>query len=284
MVNTDYRFRVNAYHSKGEHGFIARLLATSPPSIEELKLPEKTRNISLEPRGLVLVTGPTGSGKTTTLAAIINYINESRKANIVTMEDPIEILHKDKQSLVLQRELGLDTDSFETAMKAAMRQDPDVMLIGEMRDKETVKAALQAAETGHLVLSTLHTIDAEGTINRIIEFFEPHEQQQIRYSLADSLRAILSQRLIKNVRNERTAALEVLINNGRVSETIINPHNGEKITELILGGEHYGIQSFDRHLYSLIVEGEIDPYVALDNASNANDLALILRSGGIISG
>ena len=212
------RFRVNAYQARGTYGMVFRRVAVGAQALAELALPEVIGELALEPRGLVLVTGPTGSGKTTTLASMVDLINTLREVNIVTIEDPIEILHQDKKSIVSQREVRQDTADFTVALRAAMRQDPDVILVGEMRDVETVRAALSAAETGHLVLSTLHTIDAAETINRIIDFFPPHEQKQVRIALAQALRGIVSQRLVRLADGTgRRPAIEVMINTGRTA-------------------------------------------------------------------
>src|SRR5690606_13063103 len=221
------RFRVNAYQARGTYGMVFRRVAHGAQTLPELALPEVVGELALEPRGLVLVTGPTGSGKTTTLAAMVDLINTYREVNIVTIEDPIEILHSDKKAMISQREVGHDTADFTVALRAAMRQDPDVILVGEMRDVETVRAALSAAETGHLVLSTLHTIDAQETINRIVDFFQPHEQKQIRGALAQSLRGIVSQRLVRRADGTgRVAVVEVMGTTGRTAEALIHPsHN-----------------------------------------------------------
>lgn len=209
------RFRVNAYQARGHVGLVFRRVTEGTLSIAELGLPEVVGELSLEPRGLVLVTGPTGSGKTTTLASMVDLINTLREVNIISIEDPIEVLHTDKKAIISQREVRQDTADFGSALRAAMRQDPDVILVGEMRDAETVKAALQAAETGHFVMSTLHTIDAQETINRIIDFFPPHEQTQVRTALAQSLRGIVSQRLVRRADGGgRRVVTEVLVNTG----------------------------------------------------------------------
>src|SRR4051812_36032942 len=210
------RFRVNAFRQRGSVAMIFRRVRSSAATIDDLGLPITLARLANEPRGLVLVTGPTGSGKTTTLAAMIDHINSTREVHVVTIEDPIEVLHSDKLASIEQREIGVDTDSFGSAMRAAMRQDPDVILVGEMRDEETVAAALSAAETGHLVLSTLHTIDATETVNRIVDFFPPHQQHQVRMALAGSLRGTICQRLVPRADGiGRVPALEVMVSNGR---------------------------------------------------------------------
>ena len=225
-------------------------------TIEDLDLPEVIRKLADEPRGIVLLTGTTGSGKSTTLAAMIDHINASRAKHIITLEDPIEYLHRDKRSIINQREVGADTESFGRAMRRVLRQDPDVILIGEMRDEETVRTALTAAETGHLVLSTLHTLDATETINRIIDFFPPHLQQQARVMLAATLRGVVGQRLVpRHRRRGRVAICEVLVSTGRVQDLILNPEETGKLTEVIAEGEYYGMQTFDQALLKAVMDG-----------------------------
>ena len=214
------RFRANVFKQRGSISMVLRRLRFGGPTFEEMGLPDTVRHLADEHRGLILVTGPTGSGKTTTLAAMIGYLNATKPVHIVTVEDPIEVLHKDEVASINQREIGQDTNDFLSALRAALRQDPDVILIGEMRDTETVRAALQAAETGHLVMSTLHTQDATETVNRVIDFFPPHQQKQIRLSLAGTLRGIICQRLVPSVDGGRIPALEILVNTGRVAERI----------------------------------------------------------------
>ena len=276
------RFRVNAYQARGAAGLVFRRVSFGAQTLVELGLPEVVGELALEPRGLVLVTGPTGSGKTTTLASLVDLVNTYREVNIVTIEDPIEILHADKKAIISQREVRYDTADFSTALRAAMRQDPDVILVGEMRDIETVRAALSAAETGHLVMSTLHTIDAQETINRIIDFFPPHEQQQIRGALAQALRGVVSQRLVrKRDGSGRAAVIEVLVNTGRVAEAIVEPHENPPILELITDGAYYKMQSFDQHLLRLIREGVISYEDALTVSTNAQDLTVAMRAAGL---
>lgn len=278
------RFRVNAYQARGTFGMVFRLVGVGAQSLQELGLPEIVGELALEPRGLVLVTGPTGSGKTTTLASMIDLINTVREANIVTIEDPIEVLHPDKRSIVSQREIRQDTADFTVALRAAMRQDPDVILVGEMRDVETVRAALSAAETGHLVLSTLHTIDAAESVNRIVDFFPPHEQQQIRVALSQSLRGIVSQRLARRADGGgRTAVIEVLVNTGRTAEAIVDPASAEPLADLIRAGEYYQMQTFDQHLVQLFAAGVVDYEEACAIASNPQDLTVELRAAGLIA-
>ena len=207
------------------------------------------RDLAEEQRGIVLLTGTTGSGKSTTLAAMVDHINSTKSRNIITLEDPIEYLHRDKQSIISQREVGQDTESFGRAMRRILRQDPDVILIGEMRDEETVRTALSAAETGHLVLSTLHTLDATETVNRIIDFFPPHLQQQARVMLASTLRGVVGQRLVRSVDEQsRVAVCEILVATGRVQDLILNPQETGRLTEVISEGEYYGMQTFDQAL------------------------------------
>ena len=218
------------------------------------------RSLADEQRGIILLTGTTGSGKSTTLAAMVDHINStSRSRNIITLEDPIEYLHRDKCSIISQREVGMDTESFGRAMRRILRQDPDVILIGEMRDEETVRTALSAAETGHLVLSTLHTLDATETVNRIIDFFPPHLQQQARVMLAATLRGVVGQRLVKSAGGDgRVAICEVLVATGRVQDLILNPQETGRLTEVISEGEYYGMQTFDQALLGHVLAGNVD--------------------------
>ena len=278
------RFRVNAYQARGTYGMVFRRVAVGAQALAELALPEVIGELALEPRGLVLVTGPTGSGKTTTLASMVDLINTLREVNIVTIEDPIEILHQDKKSIVSQREVRQDTADFTVALRAAMRQDPDVILVGEMRDVETVRAALSAAETGHLVLSTLHTIDAAETINRIIDFFPPHEQKQVRIALAQALRGIVSQRLVRRADGTgRRPAIEVMINTGRTREAILDPSEAPPLLDLIKDGGFYKMQTFDQHLFELVRDDAITYDEALTASTNPHDLTVELRQAGLVS-
>jgi twitching motility protein PilT len=275
------RFRVNAFRQRGSISMVFRLVRVGSPSMEELGLPPVVRKLADEPRGLILVTGPTGSGKTTTLSAIIDHINASRPCHIVTIEDPIEVIHPDQEAAVNQREVGVDTDSFVTAMRAAMRQDPDVILIGEMRDTETVQAALAAAETGHLVLSTLHTIDASESVNRIVDFFPPFQQQQVRVTLAGALKGILCQRLLPRVGGGRIPTIEVCVNTGRIAERILDPLRTQEIEEVVAEGDFYGMQTFDQSMLNLVKEGKVDATEAIEVASNRHDFELALQQAGI---
>jgi twitching motility protein PilT len=277
------RFRVNVFKQRGHVNLAIRRVRSDIPTFEELHLPRATEALASEPRGLVLVTGPTGTGKTTTIASMIGWINANRHAHIVTIEDPIEIVHDDMLSIVDQREIGLDTDSYSTALKYVVRQDPDVIFIGEVRDQETVEAALQASETGHLVIATLHTMDATETVNRIIDLFPAEMQRQARVSLATSLRGVLSQRLVPRVDGKgRVPAVEVLINTGRVAERIMNPEQTNSIIDVIREGEFYGMQSFDQALVALVKEQLVTVDDAADVASSRHDLLLALKQAQLL--
>lgn len=277
------RFRVNAYQARGTYGLVFRRVAFGAESLAELGLPPVLGELALEPRGLVLVTGPTGSGKTTTLASMVDLVNTVKECNIITIEDPIEILHPDKKAIVSQREVRFDTADFTVALRAAMRQDPDVILVGEMRDVETVRAALSAAETGHLVMSTLHTIDAQETINRIVDFFPPHEQKQVRHALAQALRGVVSQRLVRKADGTgRVAAVEVLVNTGRTADAIVDPYDAPPLHDLIKEGEYYQMQTFDQHLFRLVADGVVTYEDACLVSSNPQDLTIELRGAGIM--
>lgn len=278
------RFRVNVFRARGAVGLVIRRVNIGAIPLAELGLPETVGRLAMEPRGLVLVTGPTGSGKTTTLASMIDLINAQREVHIVTIEDPIEVLHSDQLAMVNQREVKVDTADFRVALRAAMRQDPDVILIGEMRDQETVQAALSAAETGHVVLSTLHTQNAQETIGRIIDFFPPHEQQQARMSLAGSLRGIVCQRLVPRADSlGRCLAMELLVNTGRVAEAILDAEKTPTITQLIREGGYYGMQTFDHHLTTMIQDGLVTLDDALGAASHPHDLVVELRRLGLVA-
>ncbi len=278
------RFRVNAFRSRGSAGLVFRKVSIGAIPLNELGLPPVLEKLALEPRGLLLVTGPTGSGKTTTLAGMIDQINEHREVHIVTIEDPIEIMHFDKQAMINQREVRVDTEDFNTALRAAMRQDPDVILVGEMRDQETVKAALTAAETGHYVMSTLHTTDAQETVNRIIDFFPPHEQKQIRLSLAGSLRGIVCQRLVPRADGEgRCVAMEVVVNTGRIAEAIADEDKTATLRSLIAEGQFYGMQTFDQHLVALIRDSVITLEDAMAASTSPHDLTVELRRLGLVA-
>ena len=277
------RFRVNIYRQRGTVGLVFRRVLTGAPSFRDLALPPVVERLSDEPRGLILVTGPTGSGKTTPIAAMIDHINSNRAVNIVTIEDPIEVLHPDKKAIVNQREIGTDTNDYAQAMRRVLRQDPDVIFIGEMRDPETVWAALAAAETGHLVLSTLHTTDATETVNRIVDFFPPFQQKQVRLSLAAALRGVMSQRLLERSDGDgRVPAVEVLVVTGRVFDRVVDPEGGDaSIEEIIAEGEYYGMQTFDQSLFNLYKEGLVSLRDALANSSHPHDLRLALQQAGL---
>jgi twitching motility protein PilT len=284
MIEGVGRFRVNAFKQRGNVGIVLRRVSIGAIPLADLGLPEPVSALSLQPRGLILVTGPTGSGKTTTLAGMIDEVNKHRDVHVVTIEDPIEIIHHDNRAMINQREVRIDTADFQVAMRAAMRQDPDVILIGEMRDTETVHAALSAAETGHLVLSTLHTVDAQETISRIIDFFPPHEQQQIRLSLAGALRGILCQRLVPRADGRgRCVAMEICINTGRVSDAIIDKTKTGTILSLITEGRFYGMQSFDQHLVALYRDRVITLEDAMATSTSPHDLEVELRRLGLVA-
>ncbi len=277
------RFRVNVFQQRGNVGCVLRVIPTKIRALDELYLPKIVEQVCEESRGLILVTGVTGSGKSTTLAAMIDRINSSRSEHIITIEDPIEFLHRDKKGFVNQREVEVDTPSFGSALRASLRQDPDVILVGEMRDLETIQTALHAAETGHMVFSTLHTLDAVETINRIISVFPPPEQKQIRLQLSATLKAVISQRLVRRADNNgRVPAVEVLISTAYVRECIITPEKTRLVREAIAAGvSQYGMQTFDQSLYDLYQQGLITYEVALENASNPDDFKL--RVQGIAS-
>ena len=278
------RFRTNAFLQRGSVALAMRRVRTNASTFAELGLPDVVRRLSEHHRGLVLVTGPTGSGKTTTLAAMVDHINHLRSCHIITIEDPVEYLHKDDLAAIDQREVGFDTDSFSSAMRTILRQDPDVILIGEMRDPETVYTALTAAETGHLVFSTLHTTTATETINRIVDFFPPHQQGQVRVSLSGALTGTICQRLIpRNDGGGRVPALEIMVVNGRIQQAILDPLQTSDIDEIMADGEYYGMQTFDQALANLLREGVIDLREAMNAASNPHDLKVRLERMGIVS-
>lgn len=273
------RFRCNVFIQRGTIGLVFRVIPMKVPTIDELNLPEVLKKIALEPRGLILVTGTTGSGKSTTLASMIDHINTNRTYNIITIEDPIEYLHRDKKSIINQREVGSDTESFSKALRAALRQDPDVVLVGEMRDFETIQTALIAAETGHLVLSTLHTTDATETVNRIIAVFPPYQHKQVRIQLASVLKAVISMRLVPRADgNGRVPAVEVMITTETIKDCILDPEKTKLIPDVIAKGKiHYGMQTFDQSLYDLYKNGLITYEEALRRASNPDDFALKVK-------
>jgi twitching motility protein PilT len=270
------RFRVNVFQQRGNVGMVLRVIPTKIRTIEELELPRILSTVCEEQRGLVLCTGTTGSGKSTTLAAMIDRINSLRPEHIITIEDPIEYLHRDKKGFINQREVEVDTSSFSTALRAALRQDPDVILVGEMRDLETISTALLAAETGHLVLSTLHTLDATETIQRIIAVFPPPEQKQIRLQLASTLKAVISQRLVRKGDGQgRVPAAEVMIATGYIRDCIMNPDKTRMIRDAIAAGtSQYGMQTFDQSLFDLYSRNLITLEEAIMRASNPDDFRL----------
>jgi len=262
------RFRVNIFSQRGNYTVVLRKLETRIPSIEDLKLPAQFAKAAEEKNGLILVTGATGSGKSTTLAALLNKMNEEKSMHIITLEDPVEFVHPHKKATFNQRELGNDYDAFSSGLRAALRQAPKVILVGEMRDRETVEIGLSAAETGHLVMSTLHTVDAGQTINRIVGMFSQEEEQQIRIRLADTIRYIICQRLLPKVGGGRVALLEIMTSNLRVKDTIINGETEDKTYyEIITNGDAYGMWTFDQHILKLYQEGLVTEETALAYAS-----------------
>jgi len=277
-LNEKYRFRGNMFFQTDGVSAVFRVIPVDIPTMEDLKLPKSIEKFCHLKRGLVLVTGPTGSGKSTTLASILNQINKDQRKHIITIEDPVEFVYKDQNSLINQRAIGQDALDFSTALRAALREDPDVILVGEMRDMETIETAMHAAETGHLVLSTLHTVDAKDTINRIIGMFPGNEQNKIRMSLAATLQGVLSQRLVKTVDNKRVAAIEILFKNARI-ESLISESRDSEITDAIAEGKDiYGMQTFDQALLDLYKNGKISEQETLLNATNASDLKMKMTS------
>lgn len=275
------RFRVNIFRQRGTISIAMRQVVQLIPGFDDLHLPAILKRISLEPRGLVLVTGTTGSGKTTTLASMIDYINENTRRHIVTVEDPIEVVHTDKKSLINQREIGIDTRSYSTALRYVLRQDPDVIFIGEMRDLETVRTAMTASQTGHLVLSTLHTIDVSETINRIIDFFPLHQQKQVRIMLAGSLKGVISQRLLPRADGKgRVPAVEIMVMTKRIRDLVLDESQTHKIRDAILEGDYYGMCTFDQSLLSLFREGLVTLQDAAAIATSPHDFKLMAQQEG----
>jgi twitching motility protein PilT len=270
------RFRCNVFQQRGAVGIVLRIIPTVIKSVDELGLPQVLRSIADEPRGLVLVTGTTGSGKSTTLAAMVDHINATRSTHVITIEDPIEYLHRDHLSLVSQREVELDTDSFAAALRGALRQDPDVIMVGEMRDLETIETALIAAETGHLVFSTLHTVDATETLNRIIAVFPPHQQRQVRVQLANVLKAAIAQRLLPRADGKgRVPAVEVMVSTPFIRDCIIDKDKTGLIHSAIAGGtSQYGMQTFDQSIFGLYQQGLVSYEEALRSASNVDEFKM----------
>src|SRR4249919_756075 len=271
------RFRVNGFRQRGAISFAFRVIPSEIPNFDQLGLPAGVKRLAGEHRGLILVTGATGSGKTTTLAAMLDHINRTRRQHIVTVEDPIEILHADRGCIVNQREIGLDTVSFEQALRRVLRQDPDIILIGELRDTETAHTALQAAESGHLVFSTLHTIDAAESLGRMIEFFPAEKQPQIRSILAGTLRGVVSQRLLPRAGGGRLPAVEVMVTNARIQD-LIRENRPDEITDAIAAGEYYEMQTFSESLIELVLKGDVERDVAANSATNKHDFLVALES------
>ena len=270
------RFRVNAYRQRGATSFAFRVIPKNVPTLEQLGIPAVVQTLADEHRGLILVTGATGSGKTTTLAAMIDHMNKTRTQHIITIEDPIEILHPDQGCIVNQREIGLDTTDFAQALRRALRQDPDVILIGELRDAETAQTALQAAESGHLVLSTLHTIDAAETVGRMVEFFPPEKQQVIRAILAGVLRGVVSQRLLPREGGGRVAAIEAMVMNARIAD-LIREGRADEVTDAVAEGEYFGMQTFTQALIQHVLSGSVDREVAANAATHRHDFLVALE-------
>jgi twitching motility protein PilT len=279
-LGEDHRFRVNVFYQMDGLSAVFRLIPVKILSIDELKLPPVIKTFTEIQRGLVLVTGVTGSGKSTTLAAILDKINDETKKHVITIEDPIEFVHKDKGCLINQRSVGQDTHSFSDALRAALREDPDIILVGEMRDLETIDIAMHAANTGHLVFSTLHTLDAKETIDRIVGMFANEEQNRIRMSLASVLEGVISQRLIPTKRGGRIAGIEILKKTARIEQLIAEGRDAEIPDALFDGKEIYGTQTFDQALLDLIKKGEISSEVALEYATNPADLKLKMQGVG----
>lgn len=273
------RFRANFYVQRGSIAMVFRHVPVEIKSIDELALPEILKELAMKQRGLMFVTGTVGSGKSTTLAAMVREINEQANKNVITIEDPIEFLHQDKKSIINQREIGSDTSSFHEALRHILRQDPDVILVGEIRDALTMEIALMAADTGHLVLSTLHTIDATQTINRVISFFPPHQHQEIRYLLSSTLQAVISQRLIPVKEGKgRVPAVEVMVVTSTIREYIVDPEKALMIRQAIREGvTSHGMQSFDQSLMQLLSNGSISMEEALKSSSNPHEFALRLK-------
>jgi twitching motility protein PilT len=274
------RFRVNAFRQRGVISLACRAIPHKINTIEELALPNVISDLAEEERGIVLLTGTTGSGKSTTLAAMIDHINTRMSKHVVTIEDPIEFVHEDKCSIINQREVGMDTASFKRALRRVLRQDPDVILIGEMRDEETVQTALSAAETGHLVLSTIHTVDAGESINRMLDFFPPHQHSQARSMIAGTIKGVISQRLVPCANGGRVAACEILRMTGRVRDMIVDPAQTGRLHEVISTGAYYGMQTFDQALFGHLKAGRITMDDAMAVASSPHDFKLLVQADG----
>jgi twitching motility protein PilT len=274
------RFRINAFQQRGSISMVCRAIPHRISTIEELSLPTVVRELAEEERGIVLLTGTTGSGKSTTLAAMIDHMNHTMSKHIVTIEDPIEFVHTDKRSAINQREVGMDTASFKRALRRVLRQDPDVILVGEMRDEETVQTALSAAETGHLVLSTIHTVDATESINRMLDFFPPHQHAQARSMIAGTVRGVISQRLVPGADGGRVAVCEILRMTGRVRDMILDPAQTGKLVEVITTGGYYGMQTFDQALFGHVKAGRVTFEDAMRVASSPHDFKLLMQADG----
>jgi len=283
VLDEDNRFRVNFFYQLNGLSSVMRIIPVKILTLEELSLPSIIADLADMHRGLILVTGVTGSGKSTTLAAMIDRINRTKKKHIITVEDPVEFVHQDRESLISQRGIGQDSLSFQNALKAALREDPDVILVGEMRDLETIEIALHAANTGHLVFSTLHTLDAKETINRVIGMFPEAEQNRIRMTLASVLEGVVSQRLVKTVDGKRAAAIEIMKRTPRIADLIATNRDYEILDTIEEGKEIYGSQSFDQALLDLFHMGKISEDVVLENATNASDMKLKLQGIGVAS-
>jgi twitching motility protein PilT len=274
------RYRINAFRQRGVISMACRAIPHRISTIEELSLPPVVTELADEERGIVLLTGTTGSGKSTTLAAMIDHMNHTTSKHIVTIEDPIEFVHADKRSAINQREVGMDTESFTRALRRVLRQDPDVILIGEMRDEETVQTALSAAETGHLVLSTIHTVDATESINRMLDFFPPHQHAQARSMIAGTVKGVISQRLVPGADGGRVAVCEILRMTGRVRDMIIDPAQTGKLVEVIASGGYYGMQTFDQALFGHVKAGRVTFEDAMRVASSPHDFKLLMQADG----
>src|SRR5215212_4775386 len=275
------RFRVNAFKQRGAVSIAMRYIPFGVPRLEDLNLPDVVRQLAREERGIILVTGTTGSGKSTTLASMLDLVNRSVSKHIVTIEDPIEYLHRDDKSIINQREVGTDTSSFARALRRVLRQDPDIILIGEIRDSESAQIALSAAETGHLVLSTLHTVDATETVNRMIDLFPPQDRGQVRIMLAGTLKGILGQRLVRTKDGGRVPACEVMVTTGRIQDFIVDPAQTAQIQQAIAEGEYYGMQTFDQALLKLVEEGAIEYEEALRTSSRPQNFKLMVEALGV---
>ena len=274
------RYRINAFQQRGVISLACRAIPHKISTIEELSLPPVIKELAEEERGIVLLTGTTGSGKSTTLAAMIDHMNYTMHKHIVTIEDPIEFVHEDKRSVINQREVGMDTASFKRALRSVLRQDPDVILVGEMRDEETVQTALSAAETGHLVLSTIHTVDATESINRMLDFFPPHQHQQARSMIAGTIKGVISQRLVPGADGGRVAVCEILRMTGRVRDMIVDPTQTGKLVEVITSGGYYGMQTFDQALFGHVKAGRVTFEDAMQVASSPHDFKLLMQADG----